>query len=223
MARAPTYAKKQSPQKKRGQKKSAAKKAPVKKTPKSKKPSTKSKVRTYQKTVDAFVDNYVPPPDGNRSHGTKKQKFNWPGNQDPDIARDALASTIDPYSKIRLLAMWGMKTEHIALIFDTTPDLLSSRLSADEELRQAYDKGRAEGIANMAGALYINGITGNASAQMFFLSRQAGWHEPIVVEGGISVEHGLKQAVEKFNNEILPHIGEEIVKKATKDSRQLDS
>lgn len=72
------------------------------------------------------------------------------------------------------------------------------RLAEDPELRAAYDRGRAMGVANVAQSLITQALNGNVAAAIFYLKAQAGWSEKSVVEhrGTLTLEAWLRSLPE---------------------------
>ena len=72
---------------------------------------------------------------------------------------------------VRTLAAVGITHEDIAKKIDISSDTLV------KYYREELDDGRIDAIAQVGQKLYQNAISGNLSAQMFYLKTRAGWSE----------------------------------------------
>lgn len=81
--------------------------------------------------------------------------------------------------------------EQIADFLGISDRTLRKKLSEDEDLRAAYQKGRASAIAGVATKLLRSAREGNMTAMIFFLKTQAGWREASDIHGlfAARVEH----------------------------------
>jgi Homeodomain-like domain len=90
------------------------------------------------------------------------------------MARPAKEPTINDCDRIELLAMKGATLDQIAALCDISPSTLD-RWRKLPEVAEAYNRGRAVAITDIAGALYTIAIDGNVTACIFWLKSQAGW------------------------------------------------
>src|SRR5262249_39998288 len=73
--------------------------------------------------------------------------------------------------KVRYLAASGVSQDDIAKIIDCAPKTLRKRF------RDELDRGKAEGIATIAGCLFLAAKSGNVTAQIFLMKTQGHWRE----------------------------------------------
>lgn len=92
-------------------------------------------------------------------------------------------------SKIRLYAGLGSTQEQIAAMIGKSVDTIMSRESAKE----AYEIGKAETIAKVAGKLVRKALDGDTASAIFYLKTQAGWKEKTAIEhsGNIGIGAAL--------------------------------
>ena len=73
--------------------------------------------------------------------------------------------------KVRYLAASGVSQDDIAKLIDCAPKTLRKRF------RDELDRGKAEGIATIAGCLFLAAKSGNVTAQIFLMKTQGHWRE----------------------------------------------
>jgi len=81
-------------------------------------------------------------------------------------------------AKIKLYAGLGSTQEHIASMIGKSVDTIMARPAA----REAYEIGKAETIAKVAGSLVRKALSGDTSSAIFYLKTQAGWKENSAIE-----------------------------------------
>lgn len=81
-------------------------------------------------------------------------------------------------AKIKLYAGLGSTQEQIASMIGKSVDTIMARPVA----REAYDIGKAETIAKVAGTLVSKALKGDTASAIFYLKTQAGWKEKTAVE-----------------------------------------
>lgn len=91
--------------------------------------------------------------------------------------------TEEERSKIRIYAGLGMTQEQIGALLGKSVD------SLDRFCRDDLDKGKAEIISKVAGALVKKAMAGDTTSAIFYLKTQARWKETVVQEhaGGFSL------------------------------------
>lgn len=93
-------------------------------------------------------------------------------------------------SKIRLYSGLGSTQEQIASMIGKSVDTIMSRPAA----REAYEIGKAETIAKVAGTLVKKALSGDTASAIFYLKTQAGWKEKTAVEHSGSLDLGAALA-----------------------------
>ena len=71
----------------------------------------------------------------------------------------------------------ALTKQQLADYFGCCDNTLRAAMQRQPELSEAYRKGKALAIAQMAGSLQMKGLEGDVAAAKFWLSRQAGWTE----------------------------------------------
>jgi hypothetical protein len=87
------------------------------------------------------------------------------------MARKAFVVNEAMREKVRYLAGLGVSQDDIAKIIDCAPKTLRKRF------RDELDLGMAEGIATIAGCLFLAAKSGNVTAQIFLMKTRAHWRE----------------------------------------------
>lgn len=88
--------------------------------------------------------------------------------------------------EVTRLASLGLTQEQIAASLGISPRTLENRKADSADFAAAIKEGQAQGIAEIANALWVNAKGGNVTAQIFFLKARAKWkdkHEGEVEEG----------------------------------------
>lgn len=107
------------------------------------------------------------------------------------MARPAIALSPADLRTIEKMAGLGSTLDEIACVLGISPATLDRKLDQQEEVRQAYDKGRAVAKHDMASRLWdiamSNDPEGNPTKQavvatIFWLKAQAKWSDRLVVE-----------------------------------------
>lgn len=75
--------------------------------------------------------------------------------------------------QVEELAGRGLTYEQIALALGIHVSTLHARKAADSEIFEAIQRGRAKGIESVSNALFENAMSGNVTAQIFFLKNRA--------------------------------------------------
>lgn len=70
-----------------------------------------------------------------------------------------------------------LTTEQIAHFFGVSPRTFDNMLARDEDVREAYDRGRAKALAMVGGGLLKKALGGNLTAMIFYMKAQAGWRD----------------------------------------------
>jgi transcriptional regulator with XRE-family HTH domain len=86
--------------------------------------------------------------------------------------------------RVTELASRGLSQEQIAAALGIGARTLQSRKAESADFAAAIEKGRAEGIEEVANALFTNAKNGNVTAQIFFLKAQAKWKDKPELEDG---------------------------------------
>lgn len=87
---------------------------------------------------------------------------------------------IDP-KQVEALASRGLTREQVAHNLGIGVRTLQRRANEDPAFEEAYQRGKAKGIAKIANALFEKAVKGNTTAQIFFLKCN-GWKESSEVE-----------------------------------------
>jgi hypothetical protein len=93
---------------------------------------------------------------------------------------------------IEELAMQGLTHEQVGDYFGIPRTRVTEAFSACEDLRQAYDRGLAIGIAKATKTLMELVEKGNVVATLFYLKSRAGWIEKQHVKAAKSVDKELQ-------------------------------
>ncbi len=70
-----------------------------------------------------------------------------------------------------------LNTEQIANFFGIHPRSFDNILARDQNVRDAFDKGRSKALALVGGMLLKKALDGNLTAQIFFMKAQGGWRD----------------------------------------------
>lgn len=92
------------------------------------------------------------------------------------------------------LASLGLSLEQVASALGVSSRTLRAHKADDNDLRDAIERGQARGIAKVAEALMELGLSGNASALIFYLKARAGWSDRVAIDhttGGHEIPTGL--------------------------------
>ena len=87
------------------------------------------------------------------------------------MARKAFLVNEAMREKVRHLAGLGVSQDDIAKLIGCAPKTLRKRF------RDELDRGMAEGIATIAGCLFLAAKAGNVTAQIFLMKTRAHWRE----------------------------------------------
>jgi hypothetical protein len=87
------------------------------------------------------------------------------------MARRAFRVTDEMREQVRSLATRGVRQEDIAAIIGCDAKTLRKRF------RDELDRGMAEANANVAGALFDKAMSGDSTAQIFWMKARAHWRE----------------------------------------------
>ncbi len=107
---------------------------------------------------------------------------------------------LDP-ADVERLAEQGLTLEQIASSLGVSYSTLNRRKQETEDLEEALKRGREKGIAKVTNALFENAMSGNVTAQIFYLKCRAGWSttDKLEVSGGaVAVGDGLKSVYESL-------------------------
>ena len=83
--------------------------------------------------------------------------------------------------KIEVFASRGLTREQVAHNLGVSAKTLQRRAKERADVEDAYQRGKAKGIAKIANALFEKALEGNTTAQIFFLKCN-GWKESSEVE-----------------------------------------
>lgn len=91
----------------------------------------------------------------------------------------------DEIEKIKLYAGLGSTQKQIAAMIGKSEDTLVRQPLA----KDAFEEGKANTIARVAGSLVKKAMAGDTTSAIFYLKTQGGWKETTVnqVEGGLSI------------------------------------
>lgn len=81
-------------------------------------------------------------------------------------------------SKIELYAGLGSTQEQVATLLGKSVNTLKAGLGA----KDAFERGKAQTIAKVAGSLVSKALAGDTASAIFYLKTQAGWKETNVSE-----------------------------------------
>jgi len=79
--------------------------------------------------------------------------------------------------EVERLAAMGLNKEQIATAMGKAASTLYARQSDLPDFLEAYKKGRAQGIARVANALYEKAMSGDTVAMIFWMKCNAGWRD----------------------------------------------
>jgi len=79
--------------------------------------------------------------------------------------------------EVTRLAARGLTQEQIAAALGISAGTLRNRKAESDEFAEAIKKGQAQGIAEVSNALWDNAMSGNVTAQIFFLKARAKWKD----------------------------------------------
>ena len=84
-------------------------------------------------------------------------------------------------AKTRELASRGLSQKQISAMQGCSYHTLNSNRKRSKEFNEAYEKGVAEGLANVTNSLYENAMGGNVTAQIFYLKNRddARWRDRV--------------------------------------------
>lgn len=85
-------------------------------------------------------------------------------------------------NRVEALASRGLSEEQIAQSLGISRSTLNNRKAESEQFVQAIKKGKAQGIAYVAGKLQKKIEEGDMTAIIFFLKTRAGWSEKQVLD-----------------------------------------
>lgn len=95
--------------------------------------------------------------------------------------------------QVEALAAQGLTLEQIAAALGIHYDTLNERKKELSDFSEALKRGRAKGTAKIANALFQSAVSGNTTAQIFWLKAMAGWKERFINEhtglDGKPIEH----------------------------------
>ena len=80
-------------------------------------------------------------------------------------------------AKVEKLASQGMAEYEIAAALGINWQTLAARKKDNAKFVEYLESGRAKGIAQVSNALFKNAMSGNVTAQKFYLGSRAGWVE----------------------------------------------
>lgn len=75
--------------------------------------------------------------------------------------------------KVEALAAQGLTNEQIALALGISRATHFAKKKAESDYSDAIKRGQAKGIAKVSNALFQNAVSGNTTAQIFFLKNRA--------------------------------------------------
>ena len=84
-------------------------------------------------------------------------------------------------AKVEELASRGLTKEQVARALGISSRTLQRKSKANVEIEEAYQRGKAKGIAKIANALFEKASQGNVTAQIFYLKCH-GWKEATELE-----------------------------------------
>jgi hypothetical protein len=86
--------------------------------------------------------------------------------------------TEEEIAKIKLYSGLGSTQEQVGKLIGKSVD----SITRNETAKQAFEKGKAETIAKVAGTLVQKALKGDTTSAIFYLKTQAGWKETSVNE-----------------------------------------
>lgn len=82
------------------------------------------------------------------------------------------------YKEVSNLAARGLTQQQVALALGVSLRTVANRLVDDQKFADAFEKGRAKGLAKVADALFRNATqNNNTAAQIFIMKARGGWKE----------------------------------------------
>ena len=104
--------------------------------------------------------------------------------------------------KTRELASRGLSQKQIAAMQGCSYHTLNRNRKRSKEFNEAYEKGVAEGLANITNSLYETAIDGNVTAQIFYLKNRddARWKDRVETthDHSISLSNVLNSAKKRL-------------------------
>jgi hypothetical protein len=89
------------------------------------------------------------------------------------MPRPPFKPTDEQRKTVKAMAGYGIRQEEIALVLSIDPKTLR------KAFRLELDTGKTIATSKVAEALYQNALSGNVSAQIFWMKAQAGWSEKV--------------------------------------------
>lgn len=86
------------------------------------------------------------------------------------------------FERVEELAARGMTYNQIADALGICTKTLMRHRRKTPDIEEMIKRGRAKGIAQVSDALFRQALSGNVTAQIFWLKINAGWKETTVVE-----------------------------------------
>ncbi|WP_299074749.1 hypothetical protein [uncultured Paraglaciecola sp.] len=129
--------------------------------------------------------------------GTKK-KTKTTAKKKRGVGKPSKAGNID-LGKIEVYASRGLTKPQIAACLDMSLSAYMSYQVDRPDMIEAYDRGRAKGVAMVAGKLMKNVDNMNQKAIEYYLSRVAKWSETTVIHHGN--DEGIPLAVADVSDE----------------------
>lgn len=111
-------------------------------------------------------------------------------------------------AKVEELASRGLTKEQVARALGISSRTLQRKQKTNAQIEEAYQRGKVQGISNVANALYEKAMEGNTTAQIFFLKCN-GWKEAseLEVKSSISGANGgpieIKNTAALSNEQLL--------------------
>ena len=111
-------------------------------------------------------------------------------------------------AKVEELASRGLTKEQVARALGISSRTLQRKQKTNTQIEEAYQRGKVQGISNVANALYEKAMEGNTTAQIFFLKCN-GWKEAseLEVKSSISGANGgpieIKNTAALSNEQLL--------------------
>jgi hypothetical protein len=94
--------------------------------------------------------------------------------------------------KIKLYAGLGSTQEQVARLIGKSEDTLANQPLA----KAAFEEGKAQTIAKVAGSLVKKALNGDTASAIFYLKTQAGWKETQIVDANVRFV-GLDVAIKR--------------------------